>query len=271
MCSRLRAVIGREFRWELLKATTGLADQELLAHLGALTDAELLYARGVLPQTTYLFKHAFTQEAAYRSLLMPRRCDLHRRVALALESLFADRLEEYYGQLAHHFLEAAQGVEVDKAIDYARRAGARAMTLAAYEEAVRFYQMALQALTRQAPEDEAQHCTLLLALGEAQRKAGQSPQALDTLQEAADIARRLGSPENLARAALEFEHTTWAARCHGAGSASPGRGTAGTRRGRERTTGTNSRESRARAPVHWLAPTGGSICRAGCGSGSACQ
>jgi predicted ATPase/class 3 adenylate cyclase/DNA-binding NarL/FixJ family response regulator len=206
------AVIGREFRWELLQAITGLADQELLVHLDALTDAELLYTRGVPPQTTYLFKHAFTQEAAYRSLLMPRRCDLHRRVALALETLFADRLEEYYGQLAHHFLEAAEGVEVDKAIDYARRAGARAMMLAAYEEAARFYQMALQALARQAPEDEAQRCTLLLALGEAQRMAGQSPQALDTLQEAADIARRLGFPEHLARAAREFEQVTWAAR-----------------------------------------------------------
>ena len=125
----------------------------------------------MLPQTTYLFKHAFTQEAAYRSLLMPRRCDLHRRVALALETLFADRLEEYYGQLAHHFLEAAEGDEVDKAIDYAD-VPVRAMTLPAYEEAVRFYQMALQALARQAPEDEAQRCTLLLALGEAQRKAG---------------------------------------------------------------------------------------------------
>jgi len=134
-------------------------------------------------------------------------------VALALEALFADRLEEYYGQLAHHFLEAADGVEVDKAIDYARRAGVRAMTLAAYEEAVRFFQMALQALARQAPEDAAQRCTLLLALGEAQRTAGQSSQALDTLQEAADIARRLGLPEHLARAALEFEHTTWSARC----------------------------------------------------------
>src|SRR5262245_55249959 len=207
------AVMGREFRWELLQAITDLADQELLVHIGALTDAELLYARGVPPQTTYLFKHAFTQEAAYRSLLMPRRCDLHRRVALALAALFADRLEEYYGQLAHHFLEAAEGVEVDKAIDYARRAGARAMALAAYEEAVRFYQMALQALARQAPEDETQRCTLLLALGEAQRTAGQSPQALDTLQEAADIARSLESPEHLARAALEFEQTTWAARC----------------------------------------------------------
>jgi tetratricopeptide (TPR) repeat protein len=132
-------------------------------------------------------------------------------VALALETLFADRLEEYYGQLAHHFLEAADGIAMDKAIDYARRAGARAMTLAAYEEAVRFYQMALQALEHQSPADEAERCTLLLALGEAQRTAGLSQQALDTLQEATDIARRLGLSEHLARAALEFEQTTWTA------------------------------------------------------------
>ena len=112
------------------------------------------------------------------------------------------------------------------------------MALPAYAEAVRFYQMALQALERQAPVDEAQRCTLLLALGEAQRKAGEPLQALDTLQEAADIAR-------------SWEHrSTWLAlpwssnirpgqrelpAC--ASSASAGRGAAGARRGRDRTHG----------------------------------
>ena len=80
---------------------------------------------------TYLFKHAFTQEAAYRSLLTARRRELHQHVALALEVLFVERLEEHYGQLAYHFFEAAQSDEGDKTIDYAVRAGARAMALAA--------------------------------------------------------------------------------------------------------------------------------------------
>ena len=206
---RMGAVIGREFRWEVLQAVTGLAEQELLPHLSALTDAELVYVRGLPPQTTYLFKHAFTQEAAYRSLLTPRRRDIHRRVVLALEALFPDRLEEHYGPLAHHCLEAVPAVEVDKTIDYATRAGARAMALAAYEEAVRFYHLALQALEHKVPSDEIQRSTLLLALGEAQRQAGQAMQALDTLREVADIARRLEVPETLARAAREFEWTTW--------------------------------------------------------------
>jgi predicted ATPase len=191
---QIGAVIGREFRWEVLKIVTGLAQEDLLVYLGALTDAELIYARGVPPQATYLFKHAFTQEAAYRSLLTARRRELHQHVALALEALFVERLEEHYGQLAYHFFEAAQSDEGDKTIDYAVRAGARAMALAAYPEAVRFYQMALQTLEYQSPVDETQRCTLLLALGEAQRKAGASLQALDTLQQIADTARQAMKP-----------------------------------------------------------------------------
>ena len=78
---QIGAVIGREFSGELLREVAGLPEQELMAHLTALTEAELLYARGLPPQTTYLFKHALTQEAAYRSLLTAQRRELHHRVA----------------------------------------------------------------------------------------------------------------------------------------------------------------------------------------------
>ena len=91
---QIGAVMGREFGWELLREVTGLPEQELTVHLAALADAELLYARGLPPQITYLFKHAFTQEVAYRSLLTAQRRELHHRVAVTLEALFPDRLEE---------------------------------------------------------------------------------------------------------------------------------------------------------------------------------
>jgi DNA-binding CsgD family transcriptional regulator len=207
---QMGAVIGREVSGELLREVAGLPEWELATHLAALTKAELLYVRGLPPQTTYLFKHALTQEVAYRSLLTAQRRALHQRVAVTLETLFPDRLEEYYGQLAHHYCEAAQkNNEVAKAVEYAVRAGERYMALPAHVEAARFYQMALEALEGQSPVDEAQRCTLLLMLGEAQRKAGESLQALDTLQRAADTARNLGAVEHMARAALEFEQTTW--------------------------------------------------------------
>jgi predicted ATPase len=131
---QIGSVMGREWSEALLREVAGLAEQDLMAHLAALTDAELLYARGLPPQTTYMFKHAFTQDAAYHSLLTARRQALHHRVAVTLEALFPDRLEEHYGSLAHHYLEAAQGDEAAKAIAYARRAGDRNMALPAYAE-----------------------------------------------------------------------------------------------------------------------------------------
>jgi class 3 adenylate cyclase/DNA-binding CsgD family transcriptional regulator len=206
---QMGAVIGREFSGELLREIAGLPEWELTAYLAALANAELLYARGLPPQTTYLFKHALTQEVAYRSLLTARRRDLHYRVAVTLETLFTDRLEEYYGQLAHHYYEAAQKEEIAKAVEYAMRAAERHMALPAYAEAVRFHDMALQALERQEPVNAAQRCTLLLALGEAQRKGGEHVRALETLQSAAEAARQVGSVTDLVHAALEYEHTVW--------------------------------------------------------------
>jgi class 3 adenylate cyclase/DNA-binding CsgD family transcriptional regulator len=206
---QMGAVIGREFSGELLRELAGLPEGEFTAHLTALTSAELLYARGLPRQGMYLFKHALTQEVAYRSLLTTQRRELHHRVAVTLETLFVDRLEEYYGQLAYQYCEATQEDDAVKAVEYAVRAGERHMVLPAYAEAVRFYDMALQAMERQKPVDNARHCTLLLALGEAQTKAGDFPQASNTFQRAADIARTLGAPEALARAALGFQEARW--------------------------------------------------------------
>jgi DNA-binding CsgD family transcriptional regulator len=206
---QIGAVIGREVSGELLREIAGLPEWQLTAHLAALTRAELLYARGLPPQTTYLFKHALTQEVAYRSLLTAQRQVLHHRVAVTLETLFPDRLEEYYGQLAHHFYEAAQEDAVARAVEYAIRAGERYMALPAYAEAVRFYQMALQALERQKPPDDTRLCTLLLALGEAHTRAGDFPQASSIFQRAADLARTLGTPEVLAHAAIGFQEARW--------------------------------------------------------------
>jgi hypothetical protein len=207
---QMGAVMGREWSEAVLREVVGLPEWEITTHLVALTEAELLYTRGLPPQATYLFKHALTQEVAYRSLLTARCQELHHRVAVTLETLFPDRLEEISGQLAHHYLEAARGGDtVAKAIAHAVRAGQRNMALPAYAEAARFYHLALEALERQASVEEEQRYTLLLALGEAQRKAGEHVQALETLQRAATSARQAGSAADLARVAWEFEQATW--------------------------------------------------------------
>jgi tetratricopeptide (TPR) repeat protein len=60
----------------------------------------------VLPDPVYRFKHVLTQEVAYDSLLLHQRKSLHRAVGEAIESLFADRIEERLELLAHHYSHA---------------------------------------------------------------------------------------------------------------------------------------------------------------------
>src|SRR5262245_51932573 len=71
--AQLGATLGRQFSYRLLQAVSPLEESTLSRGLQQLVDAELLFCRGVPPNTTYLFKHALIQEAAYQSLLKSTR------------------------------------------------------------------------------------------------------------------------------------------------------------------------------------------------------
>src|SRR5262249_31167196 len=91
---------------------------------------------------------------------------------------------------------------VDKAVDYATRAGDRANAQLAYEDAAIHYERAIQAQELEERPDEQRRCELLIRLGEAQWSAGGFEKPKERMREAAGIAERLGDPELFARAAL---------------------------------------------------------------------
>src|SRR5271168_4649912 len=67
------SVLGREFSYPLLAAVVGLEEAALRRGLTRLDEAEILFVRGEPPQSSYTFKHALVQEAAYESLLKRTR------------------------------------------------------------------------------------------------------------------------------------------------------------------------------------------------------
>ena len=85
--AQLAAVIGRQFSYELLQAVSQLDAMTLQQELGRLVEAELVFQRGVPPQSTYVFKHALIQDAAYESLLKSTRQQYHQRIAQVLGAL----------------------------------------------------------------------------------------------------------------------------------------------------------------------------------------
>jgi len=139
---RVAAVIGREFDATVVETASDLADSELLDALDEATRAQLVReSRDVSGR--FEFTHALIRETLYSELSSPRRIKLHRRVADAIEILAQHMPNPPLAELAHHFSQAGA---VDKAIEYATRAGDRAAEGLAHEQAVRLFDIALQSL-----------------------------------------------------------------------------------------------------------------------------
>jgi class 3 adenylate cyclase len=212
-CNRVltvASVIGRDFGLDALERVIlrqaedeRLKGDRLLEVLEEAVGARVLIE---VPRAVgrYSFSHALMRETLYEELSTTRRVRLHRQIGEVLEGLYGANLEPHLAELAYHFSEGAQAGDVDKAIGYAARAAERATALLAYEEAVGHYRRALQAREVKEEPDEEQRCELLLALGEAQNRAGDRDGAKETFQRAADIARKRNNAERLARAALGY-------------------------------------------------------------------
>jgi class 3 adenylate cyclase len=199
----LAAVLGREFDFGALAHVSGRSEEELLNALDEAFWAHVLSEVPAAP-ARLRFAHALIRDTLYGELGGPRRLRLHREVGEALEALYADDRTPHLAELAYHYLVAAHSGDTTKAVEYARAAGDRAVALFAYEEAIRVYGMALDALGPDGTPTDRVRCELLLALADAEGRAGDGPEAKATFLRAAEIARSAGLPELLARAAVDY-------------------------------------------------------------------
>jgi tetratricopeptide (TPR) repeat protein len=200
----LASVFGREFSLPLLERLSSVPAGELLDLLDegitARVVAEIPGAPGRLR-----FTHALIRDIVYENIPASQRLRLHQRVGEAVEAFYRHDLDPHLAELAHHFFEAAPGGDAGKAVSYAERAGHRAITLLAYEEATRLFRTALAALgPSQSPKEERVRCRLLLALGDALTRMGDREAAKEELRRAADIARQYGMAAEMGRAALAY-------------------------------------------------------------------
>jgi class 3 adenylate cyclase/tetratricopeptide (TPR) repeat protein len=147
------SVLGREFSYPLLAAVVGFEEAALRDGLARLDEAEILFVRGEPPQSTYTFKHALVQEAAYESLLKRTRSQLHGRVIEELLAHFPERAAAEPEVMARHAQLAGQTGE---AIIYYKRAGEQAQTRSAHGEAIVQFRKAITLLATE-PEGADRH------------------------------------------------------------------------------------------------------------------
>ncbi len=182
------AVVGRDFDMATLCAVTGRASGELLALLRQALASELIVSvPGSLGQ--HRFAHILTRDVLYDDLEPGERARLHAAAGEAIERLQAGLLGDHLGELARHFSQAALAGASVKAVEYAVRAGERAVAQLAYEDAAGYFEQALEALVL-CPADPFRRCEIELSLAEARSASGE-PRARQSFQRAATLARAL--------------------------------------------------------------------------------
>jgi DNA-binding SARP family transcriptional activator len=199
----LASVLGREFDLAALERVSEVSGDQLLDVLDEAARERVVTDVPGQPGRMR-FAHVLIRETLYDELTPGRRVQLHRRIGDALEELYADNLEPRLAELAHHFYESARPAVAEKALAYARRAAERSLRLLAYEEAARLFEVALRVLDNLESPDDAIRCELVLALGDAYARAGDTPKSKQTYREAARLADALGLPDQLAHAALGY-------------------------------------------------------------------
>jgi tetratricopeptide (TPR) repeat protein len=178
---QVASVIGRNFHRRVLQEVEN-GNTDLDENVGALLRLELIREAARVPEVEYTFRNPLTQEAVYKTILLKRRREFHRRVGEAMESLYADRLDGFYGLLAHHFALAG---ERDKAVEYSRQESKQAVALYAFEDAVQNLRAALDLIE---PGDQSEiHGILLEDLADVYALLRDGNQAIEHYQSALEI------------------------------------------------------------------------------------
>jgi class 3 adenylate cyclase/tetratricopeptide (TPR) repeat protein len=194
---QLAAVIGREFTVRLLERISDVHAQ-LERFLQDLKVLEFIYERSFYPELAYMFKHALTHDVAYHSLLMQRRKELHRLVAMAIEELYAERLPESYEMLAYHY---ERGEVWEKALEYLVKAGQKAQQAYANQEALDHYNRALDICERLGETVEpATQMTIYAGKGAVHFLLSEFRASIEAHQRLLEMARQLGDRNKEAEA-----------------------------------------------------------------------
>ena len=191
------SAIGEDFSLAVLLEASGQTAARLTECLAPAAAAGVLVEPA---DTRYHFSHALIREVVYRDLPGTRRLELHALVGRALERLHADDLDAPFAEIAHHFLEAVPE-ELEAGPRYALRAASQALDRLAWEDAAAVLERARAALEL-APTLGQLRGEVLLSLGMARIRGGETDKGKRLCQQAAEVARRTGNGAMLALAAL---------------------------------------------------------------------
>jgi tetratricopeptide (TPR) repeat protein len=193
---QIAAVAGGRSSVELLAEVSGESESAVGEALDGLEQ------RGVIQRLTsgdVAFAHEMVGDVLRDGLTIDSRREIHRAVALAMERLFPQKLDDLAERLAGHFREAG---DREKAVDYLVRAAGRLQAEHALPQAVTALERAIELLSQMAIVDREKLLGLYLRLIEILWKARSVDQGLARLVPSMEVAEGIGADVYVARFSL---------------------------------------------------------------------
>lgn len=132
--AQLAAVIGREFDYALLVASSPLSEALVQTNIQAMLRSGLVYQHRKVKGGAYIFKHALVRDVAYDTMPLDMRRQMHANLVQELEGAFRARSERFPAEYALHLSQSGALMRASHAyLKAARQAEQRFANLEALE------------------------------------------------------------------------------------------------------------------------------------------
>ncbi|MBS0340509.1 MAG: AAA family ATPase [Proteobacteria bacterium] len=203
------AIVGEPIDADAVAAVCAISKADAERHLRHAISGGLVAAAG--EASAYSFRHGLVQESVLASLTRTRRRQLHRAAFEAYRNHAGEhaRSHTHAAVMAHH---AFHGEQWQSAAEYALRAMARSIERSENKDALRVFELGLEAARRVETESAMLPAELALrveALG-AQMALGEFDAIVSNLERAESITLTLGDTRRQAAVSLQLAVTLWA-------------------------------------------------------------
>jgi tetratricopeptide (TPR) repeat protein len=201
----MASLVGNDFTPDALQEVIGLKEMDLRTILDQLLRTGLLKYGVVHGEDICSFTDTVVRDTVYEEVGTFERKKLHGIVGTGLEKAYAGKIEEHFGELANHFLEAG---DKNKALDYCIKAGEKAAKVYANGEAAFYLQSALRLLEEKegALREKA---SVLETLGNVKKLVGEHDACIKCWNECLSCGKELCDNELVSRLHCKMANVFW--------------------------------------------------------------
>jgi len=204
----LASFVGNDFTFEAMCGVTGFEEDKLLELMERIHKTGLFKHRVVRGEDMCSFADIIVRDVVYEEVHPFRRKKLHGTVGRALEKVYAEKIDEHFGELALHFLESG---DKDKALDYFLKAGEKAAKVYANSEATSYLQSALR-LLEEKKDERQKRGKVLESLGDIKKLVGEHDACIKCWSEALLLWKQLDEKEICARLHRKMANILWSSK-----------------------------------------------------------